>query len=73
MYVDMVYQLHCMRHDFALICKCIKGAQREERNLVGNKVMSKKTHNLKFAPSPICYYQLTINKLQINGSLFIIH
>ena len=71
----MVYQLHCMRHDFALICKCIKGAQREECDLIGNKVMSKKTHNLKIAPLPICYYQLTIKhyKLQINGSLFVIH
>ena len=55
-------------------CECLKGAQREERNLVGIKSNVEEKARLEDY-SIAYYYQLTIKhyKLQINGSLFVIH
>ena len=56
------------------ICKCVKGAQREERNLVGIK--SNVEEKARLEDYSIVYYdQLAIKhyKLQIHGSLFVIH
>ena len=56
------------------ICKCLKGAQREEHNLVGIKSNVLEKAHLEDC-SIAYYYQLAIKhyKLQINGSLFVIH
>ena len=56
------------------ICKCLKGAQREEQNLVGIKSNAVEKACLEDC-SIAYYYQLAIKhyKLQIDGSLFVIH
>ena len=56
------------------ICKCLKGAQREQHNLVGIK--SNVVEKARLEEYSIVYFdQLAIKhyKLQIDGSLFVIH